>query len=487
MCNGEPSGVARRPHAASRSQCEIKTLYRPRLRIPSIPRDRLPARCIRPTEPVRAESTCLTLDSRVRSGRLGRPAPTSHRATLRADGRPGAGRDASSSKLSRQGEEALGKIAEELIANPVVNGAITRAFEAREKARAGPGGRDGRAQPPLGRRHRAPHPPAALALAAPRGHRGRDRPARGAARPAVGAPAPTGIGARSRSASTRSPATWPRCARPWRPSDEPGAARAGAPDGHRVVAASARAVAAQLAAAVTPRSRPRRAAGRSPRAARRRPAARRRAGTSVTAEHAGRRARRAAPRPAGSSAASISTAARAALDATRRLALARVVEEVGADHGRRAARRPPTSRCEQPGVGAERAVGAQRRARAVGRQHALGGHQVAQLEVVGRARRRCRSGPGGARRARSAPRPRSPRSARPCRWTGSVSGSPSAATPGVAPQPAVVVEHLRAVEQRLGHGERAVGVAGQQHALGEVGGRAQVDRRRISCRHGGQG
>jgi chromosome segregation ATPase len=37
-------------------------------------------------------------------------------------------------KLSRQGEEALGKVAEELIANPVVNGAITRAFEAREKA-----------------------------------------------------------------------------------------------------------------------------------------------------------------------------------------------------------------------------------------------------------------------------------------------------------------------------------------------------------------
>jgi chromosome segregation ATPase len=37
-------------------------------------------------------------------------------------------------KLSRQGEEALGKIAEELIANPIVNGAVTRAFEAREKA-----------------------------------------------------------------------------------------------------------------------------------------------------------------------------------------------------------------------------------------------------------------------------------------------------------------------------------------------------------------
>jgi hypothetical protein len=37
-------------------------------------------------------------------------------------------------RLSRQGEEALGKIAEELIANPVIGGAISRAFEAREKA-----------------------------------------------------------------------------------------------------------------------------------------------------------------------------------------------------------------------------------------------------------------------------------------------------------------------------------------------------------------
>ncbi len=37
-------------------------------------------------------------------------------------------------RLSRQGEEALGKIAEELISNPVINGAVARAFEAREKA-----------------------------------------------------------------------------------------------------------------------------------------------------------------------------------------------------------------------------------------------------------------------------------------------------------------------------------------------------------------
>jgi CRP-like cAMP-binding protein len=37
-------------------------------------------------------------------------------------------------RVSRQGEEALGKIAEELISNPVINGAIARTFEAREKA-----------------------------------------------------------------------------------------------------------------------------------------------------------------------------------------------------------------------------------------------------------------------------------------------------------------------------------------------------------------
>jgi CRP-like cAMP-binding protein len=37
-------------------------------------------------------------------------------------------------RLSRQGEEALGRVAEELIGNPMVNGALTRAFEAREKA-----------------------------------------------------------------------------------------------------------------------------------------------------------------------------------------------------------------------------------------------------------------------------------------------------------------------------------------------------------------
>lgn len=37
-------------------------------------------------------------------------------------------------RMSRQGEEALGRIAEELVANPLVTGAISRVFGAREKA-----------------------------------------------------------------------------------------------------------------------------------------------------------------------------------------------------------------------------------------------------------------------------------------------------------------------------------------------------------------
>ncbi|HLM50057.1 MAG TPA: hypothetical protein VK279_05875 [Solirubrobacteraceae bacterium] len=37
-------------------------------------------------------------------------------------------------KITRQGEEAIGKIAQELLESPIFSGALTRAFEAREKA-----------------------------------------------------------------------------------------------------------------------------------------------------------------------------------------------------------------------------------------------------------------------------------------------------------------------------------------------------------------
>src|SRR6187549_1161409 len=37
-------------------------------------------------------------------------------------------------RMSKHGEEALGKLANDLLENPMVNSAITRAFSAREKA-----------------------------------------------------------------------------------------------------------------------------------------------------------------------------------------------------------------------------------------------------------------------------------------------------------------------------------------------------------------
>jgi predicted nucleic acid-binding Zn-ribbon protein len=37
-------------------------------------------------------------------------------------------------RLTRQGEDAIGKLAQDLLENPIVNGALARAFEAREKA-----------------------------------------------------------------------------------------------------------------------------------------------------------------------------------------------------------------------------------------------------------------------------------------------------------------------------------------------------------------
>src|SRR5919201_3735944 len=37
-------------------------------------------------------------------------------------------------RITRQGEDALGKLAQDLLENPLLNGALTRALEAREKA-----------------------------------------------------------------------------------------------------------------------------------------------------------------------------------------------------------------------------------------------------------------------------------------------------------------------------------------------------------------
>ncbi len=44
------------------------------------------------------------------------------------------GGDGLRERLTRQGEDAIGRLAQDLLENPIINGAIARAFEAREKA-----------------------------------------------------------------------------------------------------------------------------------------------------------------------------------------------------------------------------------------------------------------------------------------------------------------------------------------------------------------
>jgi chromosome segregation ATPase len=46
------------------------------------------------------------------------------------------GGDGLRERLTRSGEEALGRLAQDLLENPLINGALARAFEAREKASA---------------------------------------------------------------------------------------------------------------------------------------------------------------------------------------------------------------------------------------------------------------------------------------------------------------------------------------------------------------
>src|SRR5687768_10978340 len=44
------------------------------------------------------------------------------------------GDDGLRDRLAKQGEEALGRFAQDLLENPIVSGALTKAFESRERA-----------------------------------------------------------------------------------------------------------------------------------------------------------------------------------------------------------------------------------------------------------------------------------------------------------------------------------------------------------------
>ena len=173
-------------------------------------------------------------------------------------------------------------------------------------------------------------------------------------------------------------------------------------------------------------------------------------------------------------AASISTATAPA--AAQRAGALRVgvVEEVGRDDGDRVAGRA-RQRGGQARVGGGALAGAERAARPVRAQRLAGDEQVAEPRAV----RERAAGPdpheppraerdqllGDDRRARPAHARALDRQRR------AVGGRAR-----VAPQPAVGVEHLhRRRQQVLGEAQRAPGVAGQQHALGDGRVRPEVD------------
>ena len=370
-------------------------------------------------------------------------------------------------RLAKQGEDALGKLAQDLLENPLVNGAITRAFEAREKASAGPGGGARRAQHPVGRRRRAAHAPPALGLPAPRGHRGRRRPARRSASPSSRPTARNPLAA----VDERLGAIEAQLAKlaadvalltgAVRRRARAGAARAGAARGRQAGAEGAQAAHQEVRFVLSPRP----ASAASARAAQLGLGAlerlRRRSGAPSATTSLTPPARTAAATPrrgatASSVAASISTASAPACAQPRARVAVGVVEEVGGDDqaGRGRRRPPPRAPPAAPGPAAacrsRRARGscrpppARRRRRAASRARARRP-----------ARRRCRPARSGARRARSAPRRTIAALGPPIPVLWIVSGSPSGRDARVAPQAAVVVEHLRRLEQQLREPQRA--------------------------------
>ena len=326
-------------------------------------------------------------------------------------------------RLARQGEDALGKLAQELLENPLVNGAIARAFEARERAVQAQEAAMGALNMPsaadverLTRRLRSVSQRLEgiedASTAWTSGSRRRAQPG-GAGRPPRRRRGPArqahGRDLQPRRDARPSPAPVPR-EQERLEMDEPPAARRP----RRRTPAKKRLSAAQPASAAAP-TRP-----SSTSAALERlgvdPPPTRRPSRSLTREHARRR------RPWR--AATANTAPPPCRPPRRGLPPARsavgVVEEVaGRDDAGRARRCPSRSSGEQLGVGGQHVAGAQRPARAVVARDAPRRRRASPRPAARPARRRFRPARAGARRARSAPRRRSPRSARPCRCSGS--------------------------------------------------------------------
>jgi len=109
----------------------------------------------------------------------------------------------------------------------------------------------------------------------------------------------------------------------------------------------------------------------------------------------------------------------------------------------------------------------------VERQHTLGRQQLTEADVAGEGAARTDADEHpGAQSDQLLAHDRSARAAQPGGLDRQRLAVPSHA--GVPPEPARVVEHLGRLEQDLRDGERTMRVTGHEHALRELGGRAEV-------------
>ena len=304
------------------------------------------------------------------------PAPETRGSVRRMDDETGG--DGLRERLTRQGEDALGKLAQDLLENPLVNGAIARAFEAREKAAQAQEVAFGALNIPsaadierLTRRVRS------VSQRLEGIEDGVDR-------------LDERLAGLQGLRSTRSPRSSPRCARPRPSGRRPSAGRRKPPPTpalsrqHRRSGASAgSAPRAQALGHVLGLDRAldrHQAGGGDARPARRRPAPRRSRGR-----------RRARPRPASACSTSADAITPATVAAQRR---------------------------GEPGVGLDARARAERAAGAVGREHRRGGHELAGAQRAVERPRAADAHRASQARARAARRRRWPRSARRCRCSG---------------------------------------------------------------------
>ena len=153
----------------------------------------------------------------------------------------------------------------------------------------------------------------------------------------------------------------------------------------------------------------------------------------------------------------------------------RVVVEVGRDHQPdRGAVAGGAQAGEQTRVGRQLALRAERPAGPVPHADRLGDHQRAERQVGERAAAPDPDQPSRAERDQLLGDDRRARAAE----AGALDGQRRAVggRPGVAPEAAMVVEHLRPVEQLLGQSQRPAGISRQEHALGNGLVRAKMDR-----------